>query len=81
VSKAAIIFNVGMNDEIRQRVRQRMKEKGLSTYKLADLVETVQPNISRILSGRSGSIPELWVKVFDALGLELTVKEKGPGKE
>ena len=50
-----------------------MKEQGVSTYKLADAVETAQPNIARILSGRSGSIPDLWQRVFKALGLKLVV--------
>ena len=57
-----------------------MREQGVSTYRLAELVDTVQPNISRILSGRSGSIPDLWGKVFDALNLELVVKDKGAEK-
>lgn len=71
------MFNVGMNDDIRRQVREAMREKDISTYRLAEMVKTVQPNISRILSGRSGSIPELWTKVLDALGLELVVRKKG----
>jgi predicted transcriptional regulator len=76
-AKPAIMFYMGMTDEIRQKVRDAMREQGLSTYKLADKVGTSQPNIARILTGRSGSIPALWEKTLDALGLELVAKKKG----
>jgi predicted transcriptional regulator len=68
-----MMFDMAMTEDIRTQVRQKMKEEGLSTYKLAEAVETTQPNISRILSGRSGGIPKLWQKILKRLGLKLVV--------
>ena len=69
--------NMRMNDRVRMTTKAVMAEKGISTYKLAELVNSSQPNVARALSGRSGSIPTTWQKILDALGLELIAVPKG----
>lgn len=66
-----------MNDTIRKRVRSEMDRADVSTYQLAELVGMKQPNVTRVLTGRSGSIPDSWQKILDALDLELVVVPKG----
>jgi DNA-binding phage protein len=69
--------NMGMNAKVRQTVRDTMRAKDLSTYKLAEQTSMAQPNVARALSGRSGSIPTTWQRILDALGLELVAVPKG----
>lgn len=48
-----------------------------SQEELGELVHMAQPNVARLLSGRSGRVPETWQRVLDALGLELVAVPKG----
>jgi predicted transcriptional regulator len=66
----------GMNDDIRAAVVLRMAERGVTRYQMAQDLDMDAPNISRLLNGRSGKIPESWQAIFDYLGLELVVKPK-----
>jgi transcriptional regulator with XRE-family HTH domain len=66
-----------MTDEIRKAARDAMEREGISSYKLAELTGIEQPNITRLLTGRSGSVPKNWAKVLDALGLVLVAVPKG----
>ncbi len=67
-----------MNEQVRQAARKRMKAQGITQEKLAEMTGMQQPNVARLLTGRSGSIPDNWQKVLDALGLELVaVKKEG----
>lgn len=65
-----------MTEKIRQQIRDVMTEQEMTTYRLAQMTGIDQPNVTRLLKGRSGKIPESWQKVLDALGLELIVKQK-----
>ena len=65
-----------MNDQVRQVVKARMKERGMTQVKLAQEVGMEQPNIQRLLAGRVGAVPDSWQKVLDALGLELVAQLK-----
>lgn len=65
-----------MNDQVRQVVKARMKERGVTQVKLAQEVGMEQPNIQRLLAGRVGAVPDSWQKVLDALGLELVAQLK-----
>ena len=67
---------VRMNEQVRQMVKARMKERGITQVKLAQEVGMEQPNIQRLLAGRVGAVPESWQKVLDALGLELVAQNK-----
>ena len=70
-----VIMN-SMTDSIREMVRESMNQQGISTYRLAQLTEIEQPNVTRLLKGRSGNIPDSWQKILDALDLELVVQPK-----
>jgi predicted transcriptional regulator len=70
-----VIMN-SMTDSIREMVRESMNQQGISTYRLAQLTEIEQPNVTRLLKGRSGKIPDSWQKILDALDLELVVQPK-----
>lgn len=61
-----------------EAVRKRMKEKSMSQQDLSELTGIERPNVTRLLTGRSGKVPENWQKILDILGLEITVKEKDP---
>lgn len=69
-------YKSGMNDAIREAVKQAMKDQGLSQVTLAKELDIDRVNLTRILSGRSGKPPETWSKILDRLGLELVVREK-----
>ena len=60
-----------MNDAIRQVLKQALETKGMSQGELARVLDVPRPNITRALSGRSGEIPTLWVRMLETLELEL----------
>ncbi|GGK95474.1 helix-turn-helix domain-containing protein [Deinococcus radiotolerans] len=60
-----------MNDHIRQQVRDIMKERGITQQQLADLTGLQRPNVTRLLSGTSGQVPDNWQRILDALQLDL----------
>lgn len=67
---------MGMNEQVRQAVRERMKDQGITQVELGEQIGMAQPNVQRLLSGRVGSVPESWQKVLDALGMELIAVPK-----
>ena len=60
-----------MNEQIRQAMRDAIEAQGTSQNKIADALDTNQPNINRLLAGRSGKIPDLMHDVLEHLELEL----------
>lgn len=68
---------MNMTESIRQTVRKRMREQDLTQEALGERCGMSQPNIARALTGRSGSIPDTWQRILDALGLELIAVPKG----
>lgn len=66
----------GMNKEVRQAVKNRIGELGLTQAELARRADMERSNLHRLLSGKSGQVPDSWQRVLDALGLELTVQAK-----
>jgi transcriptional regulator with XRE-family HTH domain len=68
---------MGMNKVITQQIREVMESKAISQGELSRRTGIGRPNITRMLSGRSGKIPESWQTVFDELGLELIAVPKG----
>jgi len=69
----------GMNETVRQSVKSTMKKKGLTHQELADLTGIERPNLTRLLSGTSGKVPDNWQRVLDTLGLELIAVPKREG--
>ena len=66
----------GMNEQVRQVVRDRMKEQGITHERLAELTGIQRPNVTRLLTGQSGTIPDNWQKVLDALDLKLVAQSR-----
>lgn len=60
-----------MTDKIRAQLERAMTEQGKRRVDLSRATGIAQPNITRMLSGRSGEVPGAWAKVFDTLGFEL----------
>lgn len=60
-----------MNEQIRQAMRDAIEAQGTSQNKIADALDTNQPNVNRLLAGRSGKIPDLMHDVLEHLKLEL----------
>ena len=73
------IIMIGMNEQIRRAVRERMKAQSITQVELGEAVGMAQPNIQRLLAGRVGTVPESWQKVLDTLGLELVAQPKREG--
>ncbi len=70
-------MNMDVNEKVRNTVKQQMFKKNLSQTKLAEKLSMSRVNLTRLLSGRSGQVPESWQKVLDELGLELVAVPKG----
>jgi transcriptional regulator with XRE-family HTH domain len=66
-----------MTDEIRHAVRVAMADKKLTQGELAKRAGITPVHLSRMMQGDRSNVPEAWQKVFDELGLELTVKNRG----
>lgn len=66
-----------MNDEIRAKLREKMRAKGMTQEQVAEALGIAPPNLSRMLKeGGSGATPRNWQALYDLLGVELTVREK-----
>lgn len=64
-----------MTDELRAQIRQYLKDHGLTQTALAMEIGTDRHTINRALSS-NGSVPPIWQKMLDALGLELVLRPK-----
>lgn len=65
-----------MNMKIREAVRERMNAEGLTQTELARRLGMEPNNLSRMLSGGSGKIPEAWQQLLDALNLEVVAQRR-----
>ena len=70
-------MNTTVNERVRNTVKQQMLRRDLNQTTLAKRVSMSRVNLVRLLSGRSGQVPESWQKVLDELGLELVAVPKG----
>ncbi len=66
-----------MTDEIRERAQAAMKKSGMTQEQLAKAAGVRQATVSRFLSGDRNRAADAAVSILEALGLELTTKEKG----
>ncbi len=69
----------GMNEKVRQGAREAMKAQGLTHQQLAEATGIERPNVTRLLSGQVGKVPDNWQRILDALGLELVAVPKKEG--
>ncbi|PYE48379.1 helix-turn-helix domain-containing protein [Deinococcus yavapaiensis] len=68
-----------MNDEIRGKVDELLKEKGLTRSDLARAAGKTPQAITRALNGGKdggGQLPGIWAAIFDALDVKLTIERK-----
>ena len=66
-----------MSDELRTQLRQVLAEHGLTQAALAATIGTDRHTVNRALSS-NGTVPPIWRKMLDALGLELVLRPKAP---
>jgi DNA-binding XRE family transcriptional regulator len=60
-----------------KRIKQMRIRKGISTYGMADLIDMREPNYVRAESGRQSIGIDLFLKIANALGLEIELIDKG----
>lgn len=63
-----------MNPQIKQKVLEELKARGMSQNQLAKALNIESGNLSRVMTGKSGGIPVVWQQVLDYLGLELVAQ-------
>lgn len=68
-----------MTDELRAQIRQYLKDYGLTQTTLAVTIGTDRHTVNRALS-TNGTVPPIWQKMLDALGLELVLRPKTAGR-
>src|SRR5690606_12269867 len=61
-----------MHEGIRRAVRVSLAERDMTQSDLAEKIGVSPQYVSRIMQGQVGKIPEAWVRILDALELELT---------
>lgn len=66
---------------VREAVRQAIESRQLTTKELARELGMEPQNLSRLLTGNSGRVPENWEKILDALDLELLACPRQPSAE
>lgn len=66
----------GMTTEILRMVKATMTEQGISQKWLAEQIGISENQASRILQGKSTTLPDVWAQFFDLLGLRLIVVPK-----
>lgn len=62
-----------MNEQVRAAVIRELERRGISRTEFAERVGKQLPDLSRMLNGRSGVIPEGWQAIFDELDMELVL--------
>ena len=65
-----------MTDPIRQEIRLQLVRLHRSQADLAKQLGVSRTYLSRLLSGTQDGSVDLWRRILDELGLELTVKTK-----
>lgn len=61
----------GMNDQVRSAALKAMKERKLTQKNLAAQIDMEPPNLSKLLKGHVGKVPDNWQDILDALDLVL----------
>lgn len=61
-----------MNEKIRRAVRVSLAERDMTQTDLAEKIGVSRQYVSRIMQGQVGKVPDAWVRILDALDLELT---------
>ena len=68
-----------MTDSIRQAVRIELARRDWNRTQLSEETELTRQYVSELLGGKAGNLSDGWGRIFDALGLELTLQPKRRG--
>ena len=60
--------------ELESKIRETMKQKGLTQVVLARQLGIKPPSVTKIITGKTGIIPQSLIDLLEALQLELTVQ-------
>jgi predicted transcriptional regulator len=63
-------------DDLASQLRQALRDKGLTQVKLAEMLGTTQPVISRTLTASVVNDRSHWPAILDILDLEIVLKSK-----
>lgn len=65
-----------VNERIRQAVRVELAKRNTNQAKLAEEIGVSRQYLSDIMRGKSGNVPDVWERIFNALSLELSAGPK-----
>lgn len=65
-----------VTEKLRETIRIEMARRNWNKTRLAEETGLSRQYISELMSGKAGNLTEAWQRIFDVLGLELTVKPK-----
>ena len=63
-------------DHVSKAVHDAIRASGLSQYRIADDANVARSQLSRFMSGERGLSIECLIRVADALGLEIVVRQR-----
>ena len=63
--------------DIRQTIRERLKQRGMTQASLAKMAEMTEPRVSDYLTGKRDVNADTLRKMLEALNLEIRPKKKG----
>lgn len=72
---AYYVIMLSMTEDIRTVIRIELAKRNWNQTRLADETDLSKQFVSYLMNG-GGEVNEGWRKIFEALGLELTVKPK-----
>ncbi|WP_407543021.1 hypothetical protein Q0M94_25465 (plasmid) [Deinococcus radiomollis] len=65
-------------ENLAEQVRKALKDQGVTQIKLAELLDTTQPVVSRTLKASVLNDRSHWPAILDILGLEVFIRPKQP---
>ncbi len=66
-----------MTDDLRAEIKKRIVESGKTQAAYAAEIGVDRQYLWRMLNEKIADAPESWIKLLEALGLELVVQKKG----
>lgn len=67
-----------MTEAIRTKIREEMRQRGLTVTGLAKQIDIEREALHLILAGKRAKLPPSWRKILEVLGLELELKNVNP---
>ena len=60
-----------VNDHIRQEIRVELARRNMKQTQLAEEIGRSRQQLSAVMQGQAGNLPDIWERIFDKLDLEL----------